>query len=159
MTIYLKHLIVEHQKLFKSFYRERNVIAKHHYPSSIRKADPLLHMCLRGSKGKHDMFKTLFKPFKANLEQSLKASVCCSLSLGAFILKQQFELTKSFSVKDQNVVRMKWWVQSEGHFAVYKAERVFSLFSPRFLFLFSFFSFTILVWTPSALPQHPQQYE
>lgn len=149
MTIYLQHLIVEHQKLFKSFYRDRNVIAKHHYPSSIRKADPLLHMCLRGSKGKHDMFKTLFKPFKANLEQSVKASACCSLSLRAFNLKQ-----------NEFRIRMKWWVKSEGHFAVYKAERVpppfFSLFSPRFLFLFSFFSFAILVWTPSALPQHPQ---
>lgn len=143
MTMYLQHLIVEHQKLFKSFYRDRNVIAKHHYPSSIRKADPLLHMCLRGSKGKHDMFKTLFKPFKANLEQSLKASVCCSLSLRAFNLKQ-----------NEFVARMKWWVKSEGHFAVYKAERVpppfFPLFSPRFLFLSSLSPF----WSEPRLLCH-----
>lgn len=44
MAIYLKHLIVEHQKLFKHLYPHRNLIAKHyfmiHYPSSIRKIGP-----------------------------------------------------------------------------------------------------------------------
>lgn len=48
MTIYLKHLIVDHHKLFKHLYPHRNLIPKHHflihYPSSIRKIGPLLHV-------------------------------------------------------------------------------------------------------------------
>lgn len=106
MTLYLKRLIVEHQKLFKSFYRDRDVTAKHHYPSSIREAEPLLRMCLRGAKGKHDMFKTLFKPLKQIWSKARKHqfAVACHCEP---LTSNKMSLTKSFSVKDQNEVRMK----------------------------------------------------
>jgi len=48
MTIFLKHLIVEHHRLFKELYPSRNLIPKHHlmihYPECIRKIGPLIHV-------------------------------------------------------------------------------------------------------------------
>ncbi len=52
MTYYLKHLIKDHHKLFKSLFSEKRLIPKHHfmlhYPRCIRKIGPLLHVwCMR----------------------------------------------------------------------------------------------------------------
>lgn len=64
MATYLKHLIVEHHKLFKHLYQNRNPWPMHHfmihYPSSIRKIGPLLYMQSRGFEAKHKVFKDYF---------------------------------------------------------------------------------------------------
>lgn len=74
MTIHLKHLIVDHHKLFKHLYLQRNLLPKHHfmihYPSSIRKIGPLLYMWSMRFEAKHKMFKDSFKNFK-NITKSL----------------------------------------------------------------------------------------
>lgn len=59
MTIYLKHLIADHHKLFKHLYPHRNLIPKHHfmihYLSCIRKIGPLLHMWSMRFEAKHSV--------------------------------------------------------------------------------------------------------
>lgn len=74
MTCYLKHLIFDHHKLFKTIFPERNLIPKHHfmihYPSCIRKIGPLIHMWCMRFEGKHNFFKKSVKNFK-NITKTL----------------------------------------------------------------------------------------
>lgn len=48
MTVYLKHLIEEHHRLFANLYPQNNLIPKHHfmihYPECIRQIGPLVHV-------------------------------------------------------------------------------------------------------------------
>ncbi|XP_030606887.1 uncharacterized protein LOC115795207 [Archocentrus centrarchus] len=48
MTVFLKHLIEEHHKLFVDLYPQNNLIPKHHfmihYPECIRQIGPLVHV-------------------------------------------------------------------------------------------------------------------
>ncbi|XDV29589.1 hypothetical protein PO909_032692 [Leuciscus waleckii] len=61
MTIFLKHLIVEHHRLFKELYPSRNLIPKHHlmihYPECIRQIGPLIHVWTMRYEAKHRFFK------------------------------------------------------------------------------------------------------
>lgn len=74
MTCYLKHLIFEHHKLFKSIFPEHNLIPKHHhmihYPSCIRRIGPLIHIWCMRFEGKHNFFKKSVKNFK-NIAKTL----------------------------------------------------------------------------------------
>lgn len=58
MTYYLKHLINDHHKLFRSLFPERRFIPKHHfmihYPRCIRKIGPLIHVWCMRFKAKHN---------------------------------------------------------------------------------------------------------
>lgn len=68
MTCYLKHLILDHHKLFKSLFPERNLLPKHHlmihYPSCIRRIGPLIHMWCMRFEGKHNFFKSRLRTLK-----------------------------------------------------------------------------------------------
>ncbi|XP_038137605.1 uncharacterized protein LOC119781269 [Cyprinodon tularosa] len=68
MTVYLKHLIMEHHALFRQLYPNRNMIPKHHYmlhyPSCIRRIGPLIHMWSMRFEAKHRVFKNTLKNFK-----------------------------------------------------------------------------------------------
>lgn len=110
MTIYLKHLIVEHDILFKHLYPQRNLLPKHHfmihYPSSIRKIGPLLYMWSMRFEAKHKVFKDYFKNFK-NITKSLakKHQMAIAYHWETFTLKQnEYGPIKSFSLEDVNVV-------------------------------------------------------
>lgn len=74
MTVCLKHLIVEHHKLFKEIYPHRKMIPKHHfmthYPRCIRKIGPILHVWAMRFEAKHRFFKSTIKNFK-NITKSL----------------------------------------------------------------------------------------
>ncbi|XP_026018914.1 uncharacterized protein LOC113019411 [Astatotilapia calliptera] len=74
MTCYLKHLIADHHKAFKSLFPERNLIPKHHlmihYPRCIRKIGPLIHMWCMRFEAKHKFFKRSVKNFK-NITKTL----------------------------------------------------------------------------------------
>lgn len=74
MTYYLKHLIFDHHKLFKSVFPQKRLIPKHHfmihYPRCIRKIGPLLHVWCMRFEAKHNFFKRSVKNFK-NLTKSL----------------------------------------------------------------------------------------
>lgn len=74
MTVCLKHLIIDHHKLFKELYPHRNLIPKHHflvhYPSAIRKIGPLIHFWGMRFEAKHRFFKDAVKNFK-NITKSL----------------------------------------------------------------------------------------
>lgn len=68
ITIYLKHLIAEHHRLFKYFFPNRNLLPEHHfmihYPLCIRNIGLILHTwCIR-YEAKHNFFKTQPKNFK-----------------------------------------------------------------------------------------------
>lgn len=86
MTVYLKYLIAEHHELFKQLYPRRNLIPKHHYmihyPASIRKIGPLLHMWSMRFEAKHRVFKNMMKNFK--------------------------NITKSFAKKHQIAIACHW---------------------------------------------------
>ncbi|XP_032413320.1 uncharacterized protein LOC116730938 [Xiphophorus hellerii] len=110
MTIYLKHLIVEHHKLFKFLYSHRNLIPKHHfmihYPSSIRKIGPLLHMWSMRFEAKHKMFIEYFKNFK-NITKSLakKHQMATAYHWETISIKEnEHGPLKPFSLKDEDVV-------------------------------------------------------
>lgn len=110
MTIYLKHLIVDHHKLFKHLYPHRNLIPKHHfmihYPSSIRKIGPLLYTWCMRFEAKHKLFKDCFKHFK-NITKSLakKHQMAIAYHWETFTLKQnEYGPIKSFLFRDENVV-------------------------------------------------------
>ncbi|XP_076135690.1 uncharacterized protein LOC143118536 [Alosa pseudoharengus] len=74
MTVYLKHLIIEHHQLFKELYPSKNLIPKHHfmvhYPRCIRQIGPLIHIWTMRFEAKHKFFKDCVKNFK-NLTVSL----------------------------------------------------------------------------------------
>ena len=74
MTVHLRHLIMEHHDLFKQLYPGRNLIPKHHfmlhYPTSIRKIGPLIHVWSMRGEAKHRVFKDTLKTFK-NITVSL----------------------------------------------------------------------------------------
>ena len=68
MTVYLKHLIIEHHQLFKELYPSKNFIPKHHfmvhYPRCIRKIGPLIHIWTMRFEAKRKFFKDCVKNFK-----------------------------------------------------------------------------------------------
>lgn len=74
MTVCLKHLIIDHHKLFKELYPHQNLIPKQHflihYPSAIRKIGPLIHFWGMRCEAKHRFFKDTVKNFK-NITKSL----------------------------------------------------------------------------------------
>lgn len=74
MCVYLKHLIVEHHKLFKMLYPQKNLLPKHHflihYPRCIQKIGPVLHSWCMRYEGKHNFFKKQLKSFK-NITKTL----------------------------------------------------------------------------------------
>ncbi|XP_041919960.1 uncharacterized protein LOC121684096 [Alosa sapidissima] len=68
MTIYLKHLIIDHHVLFKQLFPTVNLLPKHHflihYPRSIRNIGPILHMWCMRYEAKNNFFKRQLKSFK-----------------------------------------------------------------------------------------------
>lgn len=73
MTIFLKHLIVEHHIVFKELYPSKSLLPKHfmvHYPRCIRQIGPLIHIWSMRFEAKHTFFKDCVKKFK-NLTVSL----------------------------------------------------------------------------------------
>ena len=68
LCVYLKHLIVEHHKLFKEVYPQKRLLPKHHflihYPRCIQKIGPVLHSWCMRYEGKHNFFKKQLKSFK-----------------------------------------------------------------------------------------------
>lgn len=68
MTIYLKHLISDHHRLFKDLFPAINLLPKHHfmihYPRNIRKIGPVLHVWCMRYEAKHIFFKKQLKSFK-----------------------------------------------------------------------------------------------
>ena len=74
MTIFLKHLIEEHHRLFSDLYPQNNLIPKHHfmihYPECIRQIGPLVHVWSMRYEAKHKFFKSSLKNFK-NITKSL----------------------------------------------------------------------------------------
>lgn len=110
MTVYLKHLIIDHHKLFKHLYPHKSLIPKHHfmihYPSSVRKIGPLLYMWSMRFEAKHKLFKDSFKNFK-NITKSLakKHQMAIAYHWETFTLKHnEYGPIKSFSLTDENVV-------------------------------------------------------
>lgn len=75
LCVYLKHLIVEHHKLCKVLYPQKQLLPKHnfliHYPRRIQKIGPVLHSwCLR-YEAKHNLLKkNQLKSFK-NITKTL----------------------------------------------------------------------------------------
>lgn len=63
MTCYLKPLIKDHHKLFKSLFSQKRLIPKHHfmvhYPLCIRKIGPLLYICRMRFEAKHIFLRDL----------------------------------------------------------------------------------------------------
>lgn len=75
-----------------------------HYPSSIRKIGPLLHMWSMRFEAKHKLFKDYLKNFK-NITKSLvkKHQMAIAYHWETFNLKQyEYGPMKSFSLKDEN---------------------------------------------------------
>lgn len=74
LCVYLKHLIVEHHKLFKKLYPQKRLLPKHHflihYPRCIQKIGPVLHSWCMRYEGKHNYFKKQLKSFK-NITKTL----------------------------------------------------------------------------------------
>lgn len=74
MCVYLKHLIVEHHRLFKMLYPQKKLLPKHHflihYPRCIQKIGPVLHSWCMRYEGKHNFFKRQLKSFK-NITKTL----------------------------------------------------------------------------------------
>lgn len=74
MCVCLKHLIVEHHKLFKMLYPQKKLLPKHHflihYPRCIQKIGPVLHSWCMRYEGKHNFFKRQLKSFK-NITKTL----------------------------------------------------------------------------------------
>ncbi|KAJ8274815.1 hypothetical protein COCON_G00094400 [Conger conger] len=74
MTIYLKHLITDHHRLFKQLFPTINLLPKHHfmihYPRNIRNIGPILHMWCMRYEAKHNFFKRQLKSFK-NITKTL----------------------------------------------------------------------------------------
>lgn len=74
ITIFLKHLIAEHHRLFKQLYPSKRLIPKHHfmvhYPTCILKIGPILHTWCMRYEAKHNFFKKQVKSFK-NITKTL----------------------------------------------------------------------------------------
>ena len=74
MTIYLKHLIIDHHQLFKQLFPEINLLPKHHfmihYPRSMRNIGPILHTWCMRYEAKHNFFKQQLKSYK-NITKTL----------------------------------------------------------------------------------------
>ncbi|XP_023812750.1 uncharacterized protein LOC111947676 [Oryzias latipes] len=133
MTVYLKHLISEHHKLFKELYPSKNLLPKHHfmvhYPRCIRKIGPLIHIWTMRFEAKHKFFKDCVKNFKnltvslANKHQLSVAYHWECLSFNAIESGPTFSLeTVEFSdviraylhADSQLTVCMTKWVQCSG---------------------------------------------
>lgn len=84
MTIYLKHLIIDHHTLFKKLFPTVSLLPKHHfmlhYPRSIRKIGPILHMWCMRYEAKHNFFKKQVKSFK-NITLTLARKHQCCMAL------------------------------------------------------------------------------
>lgn len=89
MTVYLKHLISDHHKLFKQLFPTVNLLPKHHfmlhYPRSIRKIGPLVHFWCMRYEAKHNFFKKQVKSFKnITLTLARKHQSCMALYQESF---------------------------------------------------------------------------
>lgn len=125
MTIHSKYLIAEHHTLFKYLYPQRSLIPKHHfmvhYPSSIRKIGPLLHMWCMRFEAKHKVFKDYFKNYK-NITKSLakKHQMAIAFHWETFNLHQkEYGPIKPFSLREENLVHNE-------HFEIMSSKEVFS---------------------------------
>ncbi|KAL3972940.1 RAD51-associated protein 1 [Sarotherodon galilaeus] len=93
MTIYLKHLIIDHHKLFKQLFPTLSLLPKHHfmihYPRSIRNIGPILHMWCMRYEAKHNFFKKQLKSFK-NITMTLakKHQSCMAMNWESFSLER-----------------------------------------------------------------------
>ena len=74
LFVSLKHLIVEHHKLFKTLYPQKKLLPKHHflihYPRCIQKIGPVLNSWCMRYEGKHIFLKKHLKSFK-NINKTL----------------------------------------------------------------------------------------
>lgn len=61
ITIFLKHLIAEHHRLFKQLFPKKRLLPKHHfmvhYPTCMLKIGPVLHSWCMRYEAKHNFFK------------------------------------------------------------------------------------------------------
>lgn len=84
LCVYLKHLIVEHDKLFKMLYPQKKLLPKHHfliyYPRIIQKIGPILHSWCMRYEGKHNFFQVISKNYQ-NTGQKNPASYGISLTI------------------------------------------------------------------------------
>ncbi|KAL3981345.1 alpha-tectorin [Sarotherodon galilaeus] len=93
MTIYLKHLIIDHHQLFKQLFPTLSLLPKHHfmihYPRSIRNIGPILHMWCMCYEAKHNFFKKQLKSFK-NITMTLakKHQSCMAMYWESFSLER-----------------------------------------------------------------------
>nr|XP_024657554.1 uncharacterized protein LOC106676865 isoform X1 [Maylandia zebra] len=93
MTIYLKHLIIDHHQLFKQLFPTLSLLPKHHfmihYPRSIRNIGPILHMWCMRYEAKHNFFKKQLKSFK-NITMTLakKHQSCMAMYWESFSLER-----------------------------------------------------------------------
>lgn len=76
LTVYLKHLIAEHHRLFKCLFPNKNLLPKHHlmthYPRCIRHIGPIVHMWSMRYESKHNFFKTQQKFLRTSLRHLQK---------------------------------------------------------------------------------------
>ncbi|KAL7882947.1 hypothetical protein SRHO_G00006050 [Serrasalmus rhombeus] len=68
LCVYLKHLIVEHHKLFKLLFPQKKPLPKHrfliYYPDCIQKIGPVLHSLCMWYQDTHNFFKKQLKSFQ-----------------------------------------------------------------------------------------------
>ncbi|XP_039860163.1 uncharacterized protein LOC120716658 [Simochromis diagramma] len=135
MTVYLKHLIIEHHRLFKELYPSNNLIPKHHfmvhYPRCIRKIGPLIHIWTMRFEAKHKFFKDCVKNFKnltvslARKHQfalayhwecmSLKAVESGPVKMRSLETQEYSEIISPYLHVDlQNTVKLTNWVKCSG---------------------------------------------
>ena len=130
MTIFLKHIIVEHHQLFKRLFPAKNLLPKHHfmthYPRCIRNIGPILHTWCMRYEAKHNFFKTQLKSFK-NITKTLakkhqrymalnwESFSQCRLTIGPGKIVQLRELkegpeiaAKLNAAMSNNVLSVKW---------------------------------------------------
>ena len=83
ITIYLKHLISEHHRLFKHLYPSNRLLPKHHhmvhYPRCMQKIGPLIHSWCMRYEAKHNFFKRQLKSFK-NITKTLAKKHQCHMA-------------------------------------------------------------------------------
>lgn len=131
LCVYLKHLIVDHHKLFKMLYPQKKLLPKHHflihYPRCIQKIGPVLHSWCMRYEAKHNFFKKQLKSFK-NITKTLakkhqhhmawiwRSSTTFSrfdIGPGKMVclemLKGGFEVVKAMQVPSSvQVMKVKW---------------------------------------------------
>ncbi|XP_035994789.1 uncharacterized protein LOC118563679 [Fundulus heteroclitus] len=96
MTFYLKHLIIDHHRLFKQLFPTINLLPKHHfmihYPRTIRNIGPVLHMWCMRYEAKHNFFKKQLKSFKNVTKTLAKKHQSCMTMYQESFSKQKLIL-------------------------------------------------------------------